>query len=162
MHARHRHVKECDNRVTKCGVHAGEEEAPRAAARAVSRKEAEPKQTGRAARESKGSAQASGAAEAPDAPKEAAVRASQPGLAARASAPANSEASSRHLLGLGMWCMGEQLMASLTGCSSGSSSTMCRSMCRTPSPSQGICQNLLPLWLRVPLVDDVELCRLLS
>ena len=84
--------------VTKCGVHAGEKEAPRAAAKAISRKEAEPKQTGRAARESKGSAQAPGAAEAPNAAKEAAVRASQPELAVRTSTPAKSEASSQHLL----------------------------------------------------------------
>ena len=76
-------LKECDSGTTKCGVHAGEKEAPRAAAKAISRKEAEPKQTGRAARESKGSAQAPGAAEAPNAAKEAAVRASQPELAVR-------------------------------------------------------------------------------
>ena len=120
--------------MTKSGVHAGEKEAPRAAARAVSRKEAEPKQTGRAARESKGSAQASGAAEAPDAAKEAAVRTSQPELAVRTSAPAKSEASSQHPLGLAMWCMSKQLAASLTLYSSGSSSIACRSMHRLPTP----------------------------
>ena len=108
VHARHWHVKECDSGTTKSSVHAGEKEAPRAAARAISRKEVEPKQTGRAARESKGSAQASGAAEAPNAAKEAAVRASQPGLATHASTPAKSEASSQHSLGQQMWCMGDQ------------------------------------------------------
>ena len=99
--------------MTRCCLYTGEKEAARGAARAVSRKEAEPKQTRRAARESKGSAHASDAAEPPDAAKEAAERASQPGLAVRTSAVAKSEASSLYPPGLEMWCMGEPLRATL-------------------------------------------------
>ena len=55
--------------------------------------------------------------------------------------------------------MGEQLVASLTGCSSGSSSTMCRSMCRTPSSGQGVGQKPLSQWLRVPLKCDVKITQ---
>lgn len=109
-------------------MHAGEKEVPRAAARADSRKEAEPRHTGRAARESKQPAEVLGAAEAPSAAKEAAVRASQPVSAAHASAPARSEASSQHPLGLGMWCMGAKLANGLNVCRSGSSSVMCSTL----------------------------------
>ena len=106
--------------MTKGCVHAGEKEVPRAAARAVSRKEAEPRHTGRAARESRQSA------EAPSAGKEAAARALQPVSAAQASAPARSEASPQYPLGLGMWCMGAKLANELIVRSNGSSSSIMR------------------------------------
>ena len=79
------------------------------------------------------------------------MRASQPELAVRTSAPAKSEASSQHPLGLAMWCMSKQLAASLTLYSSGSSSIMCRGMHRIANSSQGIGQSCCPCGFGFPL-----------